>query len=442
MEIFVTNSKLDKFMAAHAELCKRAAKCSQPNPVINEIKRWWECRLSMRTAFCQAEVDGILNMPWIKVEDPTTINCSPGLDYRQIIHFDIVTETIKLDGGWRLVGTVEPSGVDNHNFINSAPGSCQEDFANFRNGALRCDHCNAIRNRNMTIVVKNDNNEVKSVGTDCIKDFLGTSVGGVLQKATYAMALETFKNGDEDEGWGGGGGGGQNIWGIRRVAGVAIAVLRANGWAFLGRGKARERMDGTPATADLVMCELCPPPRHEPITVTDEDMAFANVAIEDCNPWIEEIQNGRGDTLTDYQHNVAIAIMAGAIDMKRIGLVTAAICLNYLRRAKVKNQPDPKESKHFGMVDDRLTLKLHPCKTYSMDSDYGTKVLINGWVEGMSDRWEWWTNPSASETSGMVKDGAVVDGVFELVATIKGHKDDKYGVRTCLTRVAAPKKRK
>ena len=440
MEIIVTSGCLNRFMTAYEGLVKRAAKCGQPAPKLTETERYWESRPSERAAMCVMDINEIALIPWERVDSSIDFEHNDA-DYREVIKFELQPEVIKLNGNWRLMGTVEPSGAGDLNYTNAAPGSCQNDFAPFRNGSLRCDHCNAIRRRNMTIVVKNEQGEVKSVGTDCVHSFLGINVAQVLQNATYAMAINDFVEGDE-EGWGGGRG--VPAWGLRRVAGIAIAVLRDSGWAFLGRGKARETMEGI-ATADLVMCQLCPAPRTEILKVTDEDAALAETAIQDCTPWIEEVQAGRGDTLTDYQHNVAIAIMAGVIDHKRVGLVTAAICLNYLRRVqeiKLKNQPDRKDSKHFGTSGERLTMKLHPCNTRSMDTAYGVSVLISGWIEGTADRWDWWTNPTSADASGMVKDGAVVEGVYEMAATVKDHKDDKYGIRTVLTRIAKPKAKK
>lgn len=71
--------------------------------------------------------------------------------------------------GWTFLGTVEHTEFGN--ILRSIPG--QEIPESYRNAPKKCDHCKTIRNRKDTYMVKTDAGEVKQVGHNCVRDYLG-----------------------------------------------------------------------------------------------------------------------------------------------------------------------------------------------------------------------------------------------------------------------------
>lgn len=82
-------------------------------------------------------------------------------------------------GGWTLAAVIDHDVAGN--ITRTVPGFEVPIPAEFRSSsASRCDHCNAVRNRNETILVWSEAEGFKQVGSDCVKLFLGVSVGSLI----------------------------------------------------------------------------------------------------------------------------------------------------------------------------------------------------------------------------------------------------------------------
>lgn len=90
------------------------------------------------------------------------------------IHKDIaIPET-----GWTLVAIINHTD----HFITHFDESI--DIEHFRNNTF-CDHCKTKRVRNTTLVIKNENGELKSIGKSCAKDFFGHDLSCWLNKLSW-----------------------------------------------------------------------------------------------------------------------------------------------------------------------------------------------------------------------------------------------------------------
>lgn len=99
-------------------------------------------------------------------------------------------------GGWKLVASIDHA--ETGNVVNKVPGLDLEVPAEYRTSAAsRCDHCQATRNRNQTILVWSEAEGFKQVGSDCVKLFLGVSPASLIGWMTELAGVE-----DEDGFWG------------------------------------------------------------------------------------------------------------------------------------------------------------------------------------------------------------------------------------------------
>ena len=71
--------------------------------------------------------------------------------------------------GWTFVGTLDHYSLPGNVIVNTVPGETIPEC--FHNSAAICDHCNTIRNRKETFIVKNED-KIWQVGRQCLKDFL------------------------------------------------------------------------------------------------------------------------------------------------------------------------------------------------------------------------------------------------------------------------------
>lgn len=101
--------------------------------------------------------------------------------------------------GWTFLGTVEHTEFGN--ILRSVPG--QEIPEEYRNAPKKCDHCKTIRNRKDTYMVRTEAGEVKQVGHNCVRDYLGhVSPEQLAFAAQWVSEMERLGN----EEYGGGAG--------------------------------------------------------------------------------------------------------------------------------------------------------------------------------------------------------------------------------------------
>lgn len=169
-------------------------------------------------------------------------------------------------GAWELLAVVEGQpndfeGKRSPNLLRGVPGSTEGlNLDAWRWGdATNCDHCIKSRRRNETFLVLSlETGEIKQVGRQCLAAFLGDQTyESIIRRLAWRDLLDDSGAGmdDGEGGWGG-------RWGhpdpdIETVLALTACVIRNDGW--LSKTAARERFDGSQATATQVNSLLHPP---------------------------------------------------------------------------------------------------------------------------------------------------------------------------------------
>jgi hypothetical protein len=86
------------------------------------------------------------------------------------IEYIIHEAKVALEGGWQFIGVIERGAEAN---IVLGLKEHAELFKQFQKVDLVCEHCQLKRQRAKTLIVRNEVGEVKQIGVDCVRDFLG-----------------------------------------------------------------------------------------------------------------------------------------------------------------------------------------------------------------------------------------------------------------------------
>lgn len=330
----------------------------------------------------------------------------------------------RLDG-WRFVAKLEPLGKGN--IVKALPGETPPEWV--RTVGNRCDHCSAKRVRKeLFVVAKGD--EVKVVGRQCLRDFLGLydDPKNLAKWAELLASMDMFITNLGDNKEGSYGGFYPTSYGLQGFLEFVSAAIEAYGW--VSRAMARqgdmEEFAGE-STASVIMRILNPRAvdseterDRKRIVPTDKDAETARLAIE----WMSA-QNADNN---DYIHNCKLVCQAGYVNSKTSG-IAASIVSSYLREvsalAECKAREAKPESNYVGEVKQRLRGLQVKCVGYwSRESDWGVSH-IHRFIDECGNVYTWFGG----------KDIADVDQELKIDGTVKNHEEFRGSKQTVLTRV-------
>jgi len=330
-------------------------------------------------------------------------------------------------GGWSFVGTIDHGTDDAGNSLNvirSVPHFTGALPKSYRTDAPTCDHCRTIRRRNETFVVRHEDGELRRVGRQCIRDYLGGQEGkDILASATWMRTFQAAFEDSERNGYSFGGG----IWriGVLDALTWTAVAIRAIGWT--SRTKAREDQDAGEATADTawdaatLACGLRKPARDERLpelhAVDAQDAEAALAWARDIDP----------DTDSDYLHNLRVVLSRSSVSAKEMGLAASAVAV-YQRerdRAIARKLQTALPSDWMGDVGQRFggkgktgipTIQATILRRHSFEGTYGlTTVIVAQTAEG---------NDVINFNTGVVGDDIQVGKLVTITGTIKRHDTD------------------
>lgn len=167
---------------------------------------------------------------------------------RTVHYFALVgVDEVKL-AGWEFVATLDLElGADNL-ILRTVPG--KEVPEAYRTGGESCEHCNTIRKRNRTFVIRHESGQHKRVGGDCIRDFLGHDADRMLSMFDQLMDVTKLMEAAEDE-FGESGSKEPKAFDLVTFLAWTAKSIREDGW--VSRTEARDPFSNKSATADRVL---------------------------------------------------------------------------------------------------------------------------------------------------------------------------------------------
>lgn len=291
--------------------------------------------------------------------------------------------------------------------------------------ATLCEHCGLARRRTKTHLVEHaTTGEIKQVGSNCLRDFLGVDPHTILRYATYLQEIALSM--DED-GFEGGGAGAKRMIGTEEYVTHVCTMIRTVGWIA-----ASEDYKGRP-TRDQAMSNITEygkvekgVPQFEEVIEADHQRALA--AIE----WAKEHLGAKvhqSQDASDFDRNLYVAANGDTIPSKGLGILAylpvahAKFQEREIERAQQAKQAADNPSEHVGQVKDRLELTLKVMNIYENAGDWGTTWITTLLDEETGNKFKWFASKE------LVR-GESYTGKW----TVKNHDEYKGVKETVVTR--------
>jgi len=369
---------LEKFEAACAKLSKKALKMG-----CSEIK------------------------PFIFGHTMETL--ADGLEHR-VYEVLFTVETPKIDG-WVFVARLDHSN-ETGNIIRLVPNTVESLPDHFRDVPPNCDHCNLLRKRRDTFVLRCETDGAfKQVGSSCLKDFFGhdpikmARMAELLGYAYEAGRAAEYLTHGLDLRW----------VRVERFCQYAAMAVRLYGWVS---GKAAYENPNLIATRERA--KVWNIDGYSEAAPTDEDKKLAADALE----WAQSLRDK--DNKSEYEHNILVIAEAEVIEARSMGLAASIVGV-YVKNLTKPVKTDLTKSKHVGNVGDKLTnVSVTVLNTFVFNSAYNGTTYVYKMLTTEGNVLTWF----ASTTPGSVIEGQQV----KITGRIKAHNEYKGVKETVLTR--------
>ena len=334
-----------------------------------------------------------------------------------------ITGTTPKLNGWAFIASLEL--FDDTAIIRSVPG--EECPPEHRNRGNICDHCGHKRRRTATYIVRHDDGTVKTVGRNCLKDFMGQSRHNPESIALlFQHVNELLESLDEGEDYGGGSSGGGTAYDLKGTLALTSAVISAYGWVsktMVDEGKAYGD-----TTANLVRSYLTAQPKKykgDAELVAKVDAAKdAKRDTTDAEAAIAWLTDDSMEVSSDYIQSVQAIAKRGWVANKHMGFACSII--QAYRREMARLAKVNTDSQHIGTVGKRDTFTLKVNRLIFSDGFYGL-TIIHLMEDKDGNVFKWFSSGSELD-----------EGEFlTLKATVKDHSEYQGTKETVLTRVKA-----
>ena len=338
-----------------------------------------------------------------------------------------ITGTTPRLNGWAFIASLEL--FEDTAIIRSIPG--EECPPEHRNRGNICDHCGHNRRRTVTYVVRHDDGTTKTVGRNCLKDFMGQSRHNPESIALmFRYITELLESLEEGEDYGGGGSGGGKTYDLQGTLELTSAVISAYGWVsktMVDEGKAYGE-----TTADLVRSYLTAQP--DQYKGDAELVAKVNAAKDakrdttDAEAAIAWLTGDDLDVSSDYIQSIQAIAKRGWVANKHMGFACSIIQAYRREVARLAKEAAKAlvNSQHIGTIGKRETFTLKVNRLIWSEGFYGV-TIIHLMEDKDGNVFKWFS-------SGPELD----EGEFLTVkATVKDHGEYQGTKETVLTRVKA-----
>lgn len=332
----------------------------------------------------------------VKVDELTSV------DY---VSLDIIADGALRLGDWEFVGTVsELEGGEP--FVTYAPGVERVDntFATVN----YCDHCQTVRYRNDTYIVRNDEGVTKQVGSTCIKDFTGHSPAAIVGWLSAVDSISFSE--DEVSGWGRSA---TRFYDPASIIGIASRIVSKAGYVSKQKAMDEDRA----ATGELVRSWLTARTTElrkfeEAYPADDEALALEEATMQAIVT---------GTATSDWMADIIRLAKATGVQWRHVGILGSAVILGLRTQEDKVVREQRGESNFIGTKGERITLTdVRVTLKRGYENAYGQGYVIR-MSHGDNDLL-WFGSGYAAES---VEEGDVIT----LTATVKNHELDKRSER-------------
>lgn len=406
----IPEMNMEALAAGFAKIAKKAAKLNVPAPAYTVISE----RLIEKYEMLDGEVQ---------------TEAYPTGEFYKAFIIEVTGEAPKLNG-WSLLAVIQHDLEDAAalNIIRRFPGAAEgvEVPAAYRNARPGCVHCNTARNRKDTYLVINAENEIKEIGSNCLKDFTGhESPEAVANFLQYILSTVDGLAAD-DEFLGGRGGNGPAHYNLERYLSWVAKSIAAHGW--VSKGKAQ--ITGQTATAADADNNWYTFNKQTKGTLGQREERIVEPTETDVYTAYEAIKFVRAlpetkEYLSEYEWNLVAAFAKETTIARNYGIVASGVAA-YLRDQEVQitRKYEAATSEYIAEAGAKVTgLKVTVASATAIDGNYGTTYLFN-MRDDKGNVIKWFASNWAME----------VAGTYIIKGTVKACEEYKGTKQTILTR--------
>lgn len=376
----------------------------------------------------------------LTVKNKEKVTIKP-VNYKNNSPFDkpaIMGWKIQLEGepvrinGWKFLASVDHTSGNGNNVITFIPGSFNPEVKRYATASHKnCDFCHSNRDRNNTYIIQNDAGEMKQIGGQCLKKYVGDEARQ-LAKFSFSMsdAFDDLDN-DEDGESSGGGGSGYRQTVVDAETALSAAIIITDKYGFV---RSSESEMGKITTRELLAATIfgfdpktLPTDYHDTVRnaahPTDDVKKRANEIIT----WAKSLSDD--EKSTSYMLSLESIIDADMVGRKTIGII-ASVPFTY-DKAMGKIQNNAKKdtgppSEYVGSVGAKIpTTPVTATYAKYHDGTYGAYQMVKFKDDAGNDYT--WFNTSKAEIENGNK--------YNIVGTVKKHEEYNGKKQTILTRV-------
>lgn len=335
---------------------------------------------------------------------------------RRFYTVELVGASPKLPGGWTFLGTLQHTEAGN--IMRAVPG---EEFPEmYRTRPAHCDHCQKQRRRNDTYLVRSEAGEVKQIGHQCVRDFLGHVTPEMLG---WLATLLKELNDCSDDGEGGGGSWGREVtYTVDWVTACAGFTLE-RGFVPKAAAQAGSNVEPTATTA-MRYCRPSKDEVNEDRVPKIENLEAAKELAAAAMEWAKNL-----DAKSDYEHNLKIASQLEAVGRREEGLL-ASLPAAYRRHAlrieqERKARADRPVSEHVGTVGQRDVFTLTLGRVMVMEGFHAQNSYLYMFNDAAGNSVKWFATRKQDMEEGKT---------YRVKGTVKKHDVYKEQKQTMITR--------
>ena len=335
----------------------------------------------------------------------------------------VQTEPVKING-WTFIARIDHS-ADSGNILRVSPNVTCDIPEKYRTVGALCDHCNKIRPRRDTFLLRNDETgQLKQIGRQCVRDFIGYDVEHFLSMAEcISSVVPSDDDGDFD---------GYNGMSDRRYIRVPTylanvsACIRHFGWCSRKDAEFQGKMPTSSAAHENMFRKNDRHFQRKELLAQDFETADAALA------WAQKMP-----VRNDFDHNMKVIASEIMVEGRSTGIL-AYIIPAYLKhmeqefaRTARKAALALTDSRHVGAVGDKLVgVKAVLYGYNTTEGQYGT-VTIYKFRTDDGNVLTWF---SSQGVEGLGSMAAVNRQAVILKGTVKGHSEFEGVKQTTITR--------
>lgn len=328
--------------------------------------------------------------------------------------------------GWEFLGVIEATEVGNK--VRDVPGKTVP--TKYRETKPECEHCRMARRRKETFVVQKGD-ELKQVGRQCLKDFLGhMSPEKIAEMVSWVISIEDLAGDFErdSDSWdvaSGTGGGGRAVLELKEVLAVTVRLVKHYGWkskaAAQAYNEAAEKSVKC-STADDVQTMFSRMSGNEDFKAENKPQAEDYEDAAAVAAWIEAKPG-----TSNYEHTLKLIAKLGYVEWKEIGVVASAGGLWAKEMGKAKEKEKVPNSEHVGEVGARIEVDVEILDKRFFDGQYG-RTVMHKFADAAGNMLTWFAAGG--------KELGDVGEKLKIKATVKKHDEFKGTKQTLLSRAA------